>query len=219
MTGQETYDFVEQIIDEAMDTELFTTLYNVAKDSIEENRDWEILKAFDSSLTASSSDTYLTAHSLAGIPFRRPMDVLYVGEDTIYKPIPAESKYIYRNRNGFFYIDYANNNLYIIGAPGSQQTINMPYIKTTDELTLLTSWTFPERFHKLLGFIIAGYYTAGVDADNIYQVMSPEHKIAARLVQKTLEDWDSRLKLNAMDNSASPFIENNQTRLTNIGDL
>jgi len=218
MTGQETYDFVEQIIDESMDETLFTTLLNTVKDSVEEDRDWEILKAFDSSQSASPGDTYLTAKTLPS-DFRRPMDILYVGVDALYKPIPFESKYVYRNRNGFFYIDYANDQFFIIGSPGSAQTINMPYIKTTDELTLLTSWTFPERFHKLLGFMIAGYYTAGVDADNIYFRMSPEHKMTAQLIRKNLEEWNSRLTLNAMDNSASPFVENNQIGLLNIGDL
>lgn len=218
MTGQETYDFLVLLLDESIDTDLFTTLYNVAKDSVEEDRDWEILKAFDSSQSASPGDTYLTAKDLPS-DFRRPMDILYVGIDTVYKPIPFEHKYVYRNRNGFFYIDYANDQFFIIGAPGSTQTINMPYIKTTDELTLATSWTFPERFHKLLAFIIAGYYTAGVDADDIYARMSPEHKLAAESIMKNLEDWDSRLKLNAMDNSASPFIENNQIGINNIGDL
>jgi len=218
MTGQEIYDFLENILDESIDTDLFTTLLNVAKDNVEEDRDWEVLKAFDSSKTASPSDTYLTAKALPS-DFRRPMDKLYVGIDLLYKPIPFEDRYIYRNRNGFFYIDYANNNFYIIGSPSSSQAINMPYIKTTDELTLANSWGFPARFHKLLGFMIAGYYTAGVDVDDIYARMSNEHKLTAELIKKNLVDWDSRLKLNAMDNSSSPYVESNRIGLQNIGDM
>jgi hypothetical protein len=73
----------------------------------------------------------------------------------------------------------------------------------SEDLTLETTWGFPSRFHPILGFIIAGYITAGVDADDIYARMSPEHKMAAKVIEGNMRRWNNSLVLHSMNNSAA----------------
>lgn len=205
MTGQELKDFVESLIDDSIEETLFYTLLAVAKDEIEDDREWEVLKDWNRTLTLDSSDTYLTAKSLP-TDFRSMYGegVIYIGEDNPYLPVPFKDIYRYRNLASHYAIDYANNKIYILGSESSALTINLPYLKTSDDILPTTSWSFPARYHKILGFLVAGYYTAGVDADDIYARMSPEHKIAAMTLRQGLNKWNTRLALMAMGNSTTP---------------
>jgi len=138
--------------------------------------------------------------------FRRPLGKIMVGLDSEHSPIEYVDRYIYRNGCNKYYIDYANDQFGIIGQPSEQQTIYFPYIRTTNELTSENSPSFPTRFHKILGFDIAGFYTAGVDADDIYQKMSPEHKQAREQLFNVMVEWNTKLALNSMDYSATPHL-------------
>jgi hypothetical protein len=202
MTAQEIKDFVESIIDDSVDDTLFLTLLNVAKDNLEEDRDWMFLKAVDSTQSINPGDTYLTMKTLPTL-FRKILKVFV--DDLEYYGIQFEDRIRYKDGQRKYYLDLANSQLGIIGTPAETKTIHQFYIKTTAELTLATSPTFPARFHKILGFLVAGYITAGVDADDIYARMSPEHKIAANTLKDSMESWDTSLRLNAMNYSASPF--------------
>lgn len=209
MTVQELKDFVENIIDDTIGSDLFIDLVNDMKDEVEDDREWEILKKIDSSKNALASDTYLTMKDLP-TDFRTPMNKIHVGTELEYKPVPFEQRYLYKNSSRLFYIDFANSQFAIIGAPGSTETIYMPYIHLTDEVTALTDdldtvWPFPSRFQKRLGYDIAGFYTAGVDYDDIYARMSPEHKLMANRKRKQMENWNNKLALTAMDYSSDEF--------------
>jgi hypothetical protein len=114
-----------------------------------------------------------------------------------------EKRETYKNSSDRFYIDYAQSKFAVIGSPATSQTIYMPYLKTSEDLTLETTWGFPSRFHPILGFIIAGYITAGVDADDIYARMSPEHKMAAKVIEGNMRRWNNSLVLHSMNNSAA----------------
>jgi len=203
MTGQELKDFAESLIDDSIDETLFLTLLNVAKNRLEGERNWQYLKAKDSSQSVSPGDTYLTMKTLPAL-FRKMLKVFV---DTLeYSGVQFEDQIRYKNGTRKFYIDLANSQFGIIGTPDETKTIYLFYIKKTAALTLTTSPTFDEDYHPILGFIVAGFYTAGVDADDIYVRMSPEHKMAAEALAESMREWDAELKLNAINYSSAPFL-------------
>lgn len=206
MLGSEIKSFCESLIDDTIDNDLFYNLLDAAKNTIEDEVEWEILKSWDRSLTYSPGESYLTGKSLPAT-FRSMYGdgVIYLGEDSPYFPVPFKDLYTYRDSGNKYAIDYLNNKLHILGSESQSYTINLPFLVLTDIITATTSWSFPERFHKLLAFIVAGFYTAGVDADDIYARMSVEHKNTAFAIRHSMTTWNTRLALMAMGNSVAPY--------------
>lgn len=204
MIGSELKTFVESLIDDDIEDTLFYTLLNIAKDQIEDSREWEVLKKWDLTLTYLTGDTYLTPKTLP-VDFRSMFaeGEVYLGENNPYFPVPYKDIYKYNNFARHYTIDYLNNKLYILGSEASNCSIYLPYLGTSNDIIATTAWAFPSRFHPLLGLMVAGFYTAGVDADDIYARMSTTHRIAAASLQSGLEKWNTRLALMAMGNSAT----------------
>jgi hypothetical protein len=200
MTGTELREFFNTLIDdETLDDTAFYTLLNVAKDKLEEERNWSFLKAKNASLTASPGETYQTMKALP-TDFRNMLKI-YI-DDLEYTGVPYEYQIEYKDSDRHYYIDFANNQFAIIGQPAEAKTINLFYLKTTADLTSSTEPVFPSRFHKILAYLVAGYYTAGIDADDIYARMSAEHKIAAKELKNAMVRWDNKIILAGMDYSA-----------------
>lgn len=205
MTGQKIIEFFRNIVDDQPDADLEIDLLNHAKDLVEGLRDWEILKKVNTSLSASSSDTYTTAKGLPS-DFLRPVTV-YVG-DQEHEGVPFEHRELYKNSGLRHYIDYLNNNLFIIGAPGSTQTINLFYIhKTTDwtsnNLSSLSP-IWPSKYHKILAFIMAEVFGGAIDVDQIQAGQIPMRNKQGELLLNGMINWDTKLKLSAMARSSAP---------------
>lgn len=200
MTGEELKTMAESLIDDSIDEVLFYQLLNVAKTKLEEKKDWEYLKTFDDSNSVDSSTNYLTMFDL---PERfRSVAKLYLGDDSEYlRGVQFEERAAYRN-TASYYIDYANEKFALTGSYQNEKTINMFYLRYTEKIESGTSPIFPERFHEILSFMVAGYYTGGVDADDIYARMSPAHKYAAQELELSMNMWDNKIKLNSIDNSS-----------------
>jgi hypothetical protein len=212
MLGSELKTFVESLIDDTIEETLFLTLLNVAKDWVEEQVEWEMLKTWDRSLTYSPGYTYLTELSLpTGFRSLYGDGIIYLGEDNPYSGVPFGDLYRYRQYGNRYTINYLTNKLHILGSESVSYTINIPYLKTTEELTLTNSWAFPARFHKLLGFRVAGYYTSGVDADDIYARMSPAHRVAAQEIYESMKKWNTRIILISMGNSSVSDINSDSS--------
>lgn len=205
MNGSELKTFAENIIDDTIDQDLFIDLLNNAKDYVESLRDWEILKKIDTSKSTAAGDTYTTAKALP-TDFLSPRTV-FIGT-LKYEGIPMELRERYKSSGARFYIDYANNNLYITGSSQTGQTITTTYIyKTTD-------WTaanlaslepvYPDKFHKLLGFAVAEIHSGAIDVDDIQMRQNQFQNKHAQILLTSMEMWDNRLKLNAMNYSAAP---------------
>lgn len=209
MIGSELKTFVESLIDDTIEETLFYSLLNIAKDRLEDEIEWEILKTWDKSVAWNPGDSYLTEKNLPS-NFRSMYadGVIYLGEDNPYFSVPYKDIYKYRNSANKYSIDYKNNKLHIIGAEAISCSIYIPYLETTADITETTEWSFPSRFHKILGLRVAAYYTSGVDADDLYARMSPAHRLAAQELENGLKKWNTRLALMAMDNSSAPFIQN-----------
>jgi hypothetical protein len=207
MTGIEIKTFVEALYDDTIDDDLFYNILNMVKEEVEGWVMWEYLKSIDSSQTANPSDTYLTMKTLPA-DFKMPLGDLYVGASmlNIYKPVPFEKRNLYLNNSFKYYIDYKNQQFALIGNQGSAQTIYLPYISTSDDITSSTSWSFPAWCHKLLGIMALAYVEAGVDVDDIFARMSNEHKLMATSLRSRMLRWNSLLAANSNDYSSAEFV-------------
>jgi len=195
MTGAELYTMVDSILDDSPDEVLFYQLLNVFKNTVEDSRPWAFLKVLDDTQTATAGNNSTIARSLPAT--WRSTYKLFVGQDAPYDQVPFDEQHIWRNSSNRFFIDVANDTYSLLGTVGSAQTIYHYYIKTTPDITSITSPVWPSRFHPYLGFGVAGYIQMGVDADDIFARMSPENKAMALLVKQSMESWDSSLQMSA----------------------
>ena len=189
MTGAELRTQVETILDDTVDEVLFYQLANVAKNYIEDLRPWAMLKALDSSQTATTSAIALPT------AWRRTYKLM-LGTDYAVEQVPFDEQHIWRNSSNRFCIDVANSVYYLLGATTSD-TLYHYYIKTTTDIAAGTSPVWPERFHSIIAFWVAGYIMLGVDADDIFARMSPENKAAAQTLLAGMEAWDMQLQIDA----------------------
>jgi hypothetical protein len=194
MTGQQIKDLAEVILDDGINDELFLGYLNTAKDVIEDGRDWEFLKALDTTHTAGSGSKALPT------AFRKDRKVLVGTGFQEYFPVPYEQQHAYRNTSRRYYVDYTANTFELLGNIGATGSIYLYYIKSTPELTLTTSPVWPERFHKLLAYMVAAYVMGGVDADDIFARMSPENKLVGMQLLNAMTLWDTNIKVRSQNN-------------------
>lgn len=199
MTGTQLKEFVDALLEDSMDEDLFLNLVNAAKDKIEGERDWAMLKAFDSSQSATSS-----AIALPALYSRTIQGMLYVG--TIpYFQIPFEQKHLFQNSSNRWYIDFANYEFFLLGT-NMAGTINHPYIMTTPEITMSTSPVWPTRFHKLLAYEVAELYYA-VDQGDRVRSWDDKWNVQKQLFRLSMIDWDTALQGRAYENAIPPDME------------
>lgn len=185
MTSKEIKEFTESILDETIEETLFLTILNTLKDRREEMREWMFLRKLDSTKSAVT-----TAQSLP-TDFRSDRKIV-VGT-TEFFPISFEEQHL--TQSGKYFVDIANSTFTLMGTPSG--TVRLYYTKTTPELTLATSPVWPERFHKILGFDVAGYIMNGQDADDLFTKMSPENKGQAIALDNAMIAWDANLQIQA----------------------
>lgn len=210
MTGQEIKDLAEVILDDSINEELFLGYLNTAKDIIEDSRDWEFLKALDTSNTASSGSKALPT------AFRRDRKMLIGSGYTEYWPVPFEEQHLYRNTSRRYYIDYSSSTFELLGNIGVTGTIYLYYLKSTPDITLATSPVWPERFHKILAYMVASFVMGGVDADDVFARLAPENRLVAVQLLNAMTLWDTNLKVRAKNNRLN-FAETEPEM--NLGDM
>jgi hypothetical protein len=201
MTGTQIITKFETLVGDSLDPDFTLQLANDAKNSIETELELEITKKLNSSLSTTAGQTYTTSKALPS-DFLSPL-VIRVGTQRVY-PIPFEAQIDYRDINGYYWIDMANDVYYLTGTQGSAQTIYFFYQRETDDLTTGTSPIWPTRFHSLIPYEMARKYFA-IDAGEKGRSWSPEMQVFYTELKNQMIQWDHKLKLNGMDNSATPF--------------
>ena len=193
MTGTQIIEQFETIIDDTLDQTQELIILNMAKSQIEGGRDWNFLRAYDGSITANASDTYLTAHTLP-TGFLSPRKLYLNGELTPYMLIPFEERDRYKDIYKRWYIDWINQQFFLCGKVGQATAIHLFFQKYTDDVTLTTSPQWPTIFHPLIAFKMAEIFMSGMEADEVNRAMAP----ANRLIQKELLNqmilWDAKMK-------------------------
>ncbi len=199
MNGTQLKALTESILDGlSIDQDFFLQLANVAITNLQAERVWQYLKKLDASQSASSGNGYATAKTLP-TDFDLDYKVLVGTSSNEYFPVAFEEQVAYRNSSNRYYIDIGAGTYYLLGNSNGG-TIQFFYKRTTTPITLTTSPVFPDRFHPLIAFFVAGYYQMGVDADDIFARMSPENKAQAVSLHASMIQWDTDLKARAQNN-------------------
>lgn len=205
MTGAELYTQTTAILDGLeIESVYFYQLLNIAKTKLEEQRLWQYLKKVNSATTASSAAVDIGAYT----DFAEEYKVM-VGQDTEYTPVPFEEQQNFRNSSGHYYIDWANMNLYLLGATIPSKTLYIFYKRFTPDIASGTSPVFPTRFHPILAYYVAAIYQTGTDSDDIFARMGPVNKQAAMELERAMKQWDSNIALRAQDNRIGVANSNN----------
>ena len=201
MNGQNLIDKFVNLVGDSLDADFSLQLVNDAKNSIETELELEITKKLNSSGSTTAGQTYTTSRALP-TDFLSPL-VIRVGTQRVY-PIPFEAQIDYRDISGYYWIDLANDVYYLTGTQGSAQTIYFFYQQETTDLTTSTSPIWPTRFHSLIPYEMARKYFA-IDAGEKARSWTPEMQLFYKELKDQMIQWDHKLKLNGMDNSATPF--------------
>jgi hypothetical protein len=211
MTGPEITTFATTLNGGAsIDDTLLEQFVNIGRTLIEGERPWMVLRRTDTSLTASPSDTWQTAKSLAGITnfsrFYGEFPVrLFDGDNRVehYKQVPWERRLDYKDIGNTFVYDASSNQIYLNGLVPFAGTIYLNYLEDSGDIDLATAsnvWTrFPTRFSPLLGFYAVGVYKGAVDYDTINRDMLPTNQAALSALRDAMIRWDDELQLSAIE--------------------
>lgn len=204
MTKSEIYTFVTSLLNEIqIDVTLFTSLLDNAQMRIEGMRPWVILRGSDVSQTANVGDDFTTSKTLAA-DFREWYDeapIQLISAQNTSLPlveVPYADRYVYKSSGGRFCVDYANNRFYLLTTVQQPYTILQNYIKLSTLVSSADSatWVFPERFHKILGLMVAEMWKNGIDYDVISNSQATQQSAQAAAILNEMTRWDSRLQLN-----------------------
>ncbi len=193
MIGSEIKSLAEGILDNNVEwtDEFFYQLLNIAKTKLEEMRLWQFLKKLDVSNNVSSGNNYATGIALPD-DFAEDYKIL-VGSSE-YLPVPFEDSYSQRNSSCRYYIDFAAEEIHILGnAAGG--TLQFFYKRFTPDIEAGTSPVFPARFHPILAYLVAAYYEGGVDTDEIFAKMAPVNQAAGNELLRAMISWNTSITM------------------------
>lgn len=195
MTGSECTTKFQNMVDDQLDGDFMYQLLNDAKDDVESDRVWEVLKYLDSSQTATVGDTISTTHAL---PTRFSLPIkLIVGQDyDPYTLINFEDQRDLRDTSRAYIIDSANSTYALTGVVGATGTIYFFHTKYSPDITANTSWVFPSRFHSILPLKMAQMYYAA-DAGEKSRAWDDRWKMYYDQAMSQMAQWDAQLKMRA----------------------
>jgi len=207
MTGQDLIDGLELYTDDT--TELSTAeelaLLNVWYHTLCDDRPWEILKKEFSNAMASTTtitvpadfgsmlDNRLETDNSSPIDYNaRPVGILVNGVKWL-QMVNWSDRRQYANRDGYAYLDIANNLIRTTYAQPSGATVSFDYKRVPDDITLATEPVFPARFHPII------YRYAAAD-DMIIQLFDKarscraENLAVAATFKSRMDLWNANLQ-------------------------
>ena len=199
MNGEEILEMFKELTGESLDDDAGLRLMTMAKDKVEADRPWQMLRVLNSENQSVVGRTYETGYDL---PDNFSCDRKIVINELEIMPVQFDEQIAYKDSEGYYFIDLANDTFHLCGTVVTAQTIYLFYIKSTPAITLTTSPVWPTRFHPYLAFKMAEIYQAGQDADDISYRMAPAQRKEARELHEAMIDWDDQLKLKALDHSS-----------------
>jgi len=195
-------NFLTPLLDgEILDDAQILLFVNMAKEIIEQKRNWRFLLKEDSSQTANNGDTYTTMKTLP-VDFNRPLSQngMFVGTSATslieFLPVLFEERRNYQNNGNFYYLDIANSQFALIGKVANASTIYLNYTMFTPVLTALTdsfNARWQDRWLPILAFETSSLYRGGTDFDTDNARMAPQNKAAAMALYGAMVSWDMRL--------------------------
>ena len=203
MTGEQIVTKFRNMVNDQLDGDFEYQLLNDAKNDIEAEQAWEVLKYIDSSQTANTGDDITVTHSLPS-NFAYPLS-LYVGLDYMpYTLVPFDDQRKYRDMTRAFIINSAAGNYALTGIQGQGGTIYFSHIKFSDDIEANTSWTaFPARFHDILALKMAQNYYAANGGEKA-RSWDDRWKAYFDSTLNSMKKWDMNLKNRARQISGYP---------------
>lgn len=201
MNGSVLYTLCTQFLGgNAMDEDLFYQLLNQAKNQREMMRDWMKLRVYDTSITFSSSDTYLTGKTLPArflrtYGFAPNSGVFLVTSDGAKQdltPISMSERYDKRNDEGYYYIDHANGTISRTGSIAG--TLHLNYLRSTEDITSSTSWALSSIGGPLLVYDVVIEMKGGIDWDRVNASQIPYNQRKLNQLDMNMATEDARLQ-------------------------
>lgn len=202
MTPQQIIDQYEELTGESLSDESACRLITQAKNKVEADLKLEILKAVDSSQTASVGDSYLTMKTLNS-NVRIPLKV--VVNNITHFPCSFVNREAFRFAARRYYIDWKNRQFALTGRIATAGTIYMYYLSKTPDVTVddledATIIVWPDEFKPLIAYEMAAIQQGNIDADAVSIEISPKQKAEAQAIKDSFIAWDADIKLAAMNN-------------------
>lgn len=215
MTYAELYTLANQLnSDITIPPTLFDQFLDVAQMQIEDIRPWVYLRASNSSQTVGPATSWTTPLTLAS-DFKEfceesPLQLINVdNNDLSLTEVPYDERFKYRNSGGRFCVDYKNKRFYLLGTITEAYTVYQNYIGLPALVSnQVDQWVFPERFQKILAFMVAIFYRKGIDYDLFNQTLADNQAAIVRGILDVMTRWDSNLQY-SMQRGKDPF--NSQT--------
>jgi hypothetical protein len=211
-TGANLLSFINSLnADADVDTTLADVLVDNARAILEAERPWMVLRKTNTSLSASSADTWQTAKATSGITgwsgrFFGELPIrLFDGVNRIekYRQVPWESRLEYKDVGNTFVYDANSGNIYLNGLVPFSGTLYINYLHDTGALDLAADaavWSpFPARFLPILGYYAIGIHKGAVDYDSINRQMLPSNQAALDGLKNAMEKWDNELQLASIE--------------------
>lgn len=203
---------------QSIDSTLLTQYLSDSRMDIEEGRDWNVLRKYDTSLTWSPSDTFQTPHALP-TDFMRWVEEnpIQVWDGNVSNPtvlpitiIPYDEQLWSYSTQFTAAVDYVGMNLYFMGTADRTWTVILTYIKDNGDIVQQTisggvtttySWGgFPARFHKYLPYDVTARFRLGVSYDDLAARNADQNFKDAQRVRRNMERWDANLTRSLLKN-------------------
>lgn len=218
MNGQNILDLITSILGgETIDPTFGLALVELARLDYESRRPWQSIKAKQITQTVNSGINPTTAYplpvvanpTLANPSFMRMLNegkIKLVNKSNtnqyiILNQVPMENQVEFQ-QEPCFYIDYANQNLYILGNIPFTAFLYLFFIADFGAITTSTKWIgFQYRaiFSHCLAFSAAARYRLGTDWDDIAARNANDNNRAAEQVYHSMVKWDSELALSSVE--------------------
>ncbi len=200
MQGSDVETFFNELIDDTWDTVATYNAMQVAQEKLEMDRDWVKLRALDTSITLSPSDTYQTGKTLpTGFLKARKVFVGAVDGEEL-EEISFENQLVYKDIPGYYFIDHALGLIYFTGTRDQSYTVYLFFKKTMGVIASSTTFPWPGSTPLLLAIKMAKLHKSGVDGDTINFQMTPGIREQEKELENSMIQWDTGLQLKTMNN-------------------
>jgi hypothetical protein len=181
------------MVDDELDSDYEYQLLNDAKNEVEAMQVWEQLKS-EQSYSAPQGLSYTTALGTLPTRFALPLRMMEDTSYVDYDKVDFEDRYSKVNAPYGYFIDLANNNIYLAGQNHNAKTMYFYYTKYSADIAAGTSWAFPDRFHSILPLKMAEIYYA---ADAGEKARAWDDRWSAQFERELgrMTVWNDQLKL------------------------
>lgn len=204
MTGTLLKEFFEGLIDgENLDTDFTYSLMNFVKDKVEMMRDWEFLKKLDETKSGSGWQTLPT-------DFLSPV-WLFCGTDNMpYQQIPFEQipSFDVSNSDRKWVIDWRGSRYKVLNS-SEARAHRLVYLASTDDITSTTEPSWPAKFHKIIGTLMAELYPI-IDGAGKGESWDVKWEKVGKEALVGMMMWDENIKKRANEGgySIADYMEN-----------